>query len=136
MIFFSIKIINKCSTIDHKSTNLLTASQDYSIKWWKMKNIDKPVKNKFLSPRQHTEVGTFTHESPVESISVCPTNDKFISGSFDGTMLLWELTETATKFRPENNDDDEPAAKKAKKEPARVSSLIFVFFKQLTRFFE
>merc|ERR1711879_327842 len=107
---------------EKRKCELLTASQDFTIKWWSIRKIHKEAGQSLMAARKDSLLGEFSgHKSAVESVTISPSADRFISGAFDGTMLAWELNE----FDPNQQEDialesgDEPNTKKQKIEPKR-----------------
>merc|ERR1712137_538526 len=101
---------------DTKKTQILTASQDYTIKWWQINKVHKS--SSLLAARKDTLLGEFTvHQAPIESVSASPNEDKFLSGDFDGVMYGWDFDEFSAA--DDGDEDEERNSKRQKTEPKR-----------------
>ena len=64
--------------IDGKKTQLLTASQDFTIKWWQVKRPHQASQQgSLMIARKDALLGEFrVHQASIESLAVSPSEDK------------------------------------------------------------
>merc|ERR1712137_190038 len=94
--------------------HILTGSQDHTIKWWRLRNVNEELSsNKFIASRREALIGEFSqHTGSIECLDVNPENDKFISGSFDNTMKVWDLVKNPESNGTDHDPDSNPKRRK------------------------
>ena len=72
--------------LDKRQCQLLTASQDFTVKWWSVNKVHK-TQSSLMAARKDSLLGEFgVHQSAVESVTVSPGEDKVCD--FDECTIL------------------------------------------------